>query len=142
MRAECSCLIVYIVLWNCGATIFMVFCSDSTTATIQLSLPLFRPVGCHPLCRGAGSLFCILKPAAFSSFFIMLFFICYFHCSCDMCSWVYINLYMHLINVYYICSQVFTYRSSLSLLISIAQPLFSVDAIHSVKENFRKVVKT
>ena len=42
-------LIVYLVLWNCGATIFMVLCNDSTTATIQSSLPLFRPVGCHPL---------------------------------------------------------------------------------------------
>ena len=31
----------------------------------------------------AGSLFCTLKPAAFSSFFIFLFCICYFHCSCD-----------------------------------------------------------
>ena len=47
----------------------MVLCSDSTTATIQSSLPLFRPVGCHPLCGGAGSLFCTLKPAAFSGFF-------------------------------------------------------------------------
>ena len=35
--------IVYLVLWNCGATIFMVLCSDSTTATIQSPLPLFRP---------------------------------------------------------------------------------------------------
>ena len=31
------------------------------------------PVGCHPLCGGAGSLFCTLKPAAFSIFFILLF---------------------------------------------------------------------
>ena len=86
MRAECSFLIVglYLVLWNCGATICMVLCSDSTTATIQLSLPLFRPVGCHPLCGGAGSLFYILKPAAFSSFFIMLFLLSvFFYCSCD-----------------------------------------------------------
>ena len=44
---------LYLVLWNCGATIFMVLCNDSTTATIQSSLPLFRPVGCHPLCGGA-----------------------------------------------------------------------------------------
>ena len=73
MRAECSFLIVYQVLWNYGATIFMVLCSDSTTVTIQSSLPLVRPVGCHPLCGGAGILFCTLKRAAFSSFFIMLF---------------------------------------------------------------------
>ena len=56
----------------------MVLCSDSTTATIQSPLPLFRHVGCHPLCGGAGSLFYILKPAAFSSFFIMLFFYLFF----------------------------------------------------------------
>ena len=78
MRAECSFLIVYLVLWNCGATIFMVLCSDSTTATIQLSLPLFRPVGCHPLCGGAGSQFYILKPAAFSSFLSCYFFYLFF----------------------------------------------------------------
>ena len=47
----------------------MVLCNDSTTATIQSSLPPFRPVGCHPLCGGAGSLYCTLKPAVFSSFF-------------------------------------------------------------------------
>ena len=75
MRAECSFLIVYLVLWNCGVTIFMVLCSDSTTATIRSSLPLFRPVGCHPLCGGAGSLFCTLKPAAFSSFFLSCYFV-------------------------------------------------------------------
>ena len=60
---------IYLVLWNCGETIVMVLCSDSTTATIQSSLPLFRPVGCHPLCGGAGSLFCTLKRAASGSFF-------------------------------------------------------------------------
>ena len=84
MRAVCSFLIVglYLVLWNYGATIFMVLCSDSTTATIQLSLPLFRPVGCHQLCGGAGSLFYILEPAAFSSF-LSCFFYLFFYCSCD-----------------------------------------------------------
>ena len=65
----------YLVLWNYGATIFMVLCSDSTTATIQLSLPLFRPVGCHPLCGGAGGLFYILEPAAFSSFLSCFFYL-------------------------------------------------------------------
>ena len=59
-------------------TMFMVLCSDSTTATIQLSLPLFRPVGCHPLCGGAGSLFYILKPATFSSFLSCYFFYLFF----------------------------------------------------------------
>ena len=29
VRVECSSLIIYIVLLNCGATIFMVLCSDS-----------------------------------------------------------------------------------------------------------------
>ena len=61
----------------------MVLCNDSTTATILSSLPLFRPVGCHPLCGGAGSLYCTLKPAAFSSFLILLLFIYYIQCSCD-----------------------------------------------------------
>ena len=99
MRAECSFLIVYLVLWNCGVTIFMVLCSDSTTATIQSSLPLFRPVGCHPLCGGAGSLFCTLKPAAFSSFFILLFLsvILTFHVT-D--TWVCI-MYLYLIILYF-----------------------------------------
>ena len=67
----------YLVLWICGATIFMVLCSNSTTAKIQSSLPLFRPVGCHPLCGGDGSLFCMwptLKRAAFSSFFYPVIF--------------------------------------------------------------------
>ena len=63
VRVECSSLIIYIVLLNCGATIFMVLCSF--------------PVGCHPLCGalcgGAGS----LKPAALSSFFYVIF-ICIF----------------------------------------------------------------
>ena len=54
----------------------MVLCSES-------SLPLFRPVGCHPLCGGAGSLFCTLKPAAFSSFCYPVICICYFNFSCD-----------------------------------------------------------
>ena len=70
----------FMELWR---SIFMVLCSDSTTATIQSSLPLFRPVGCHPLCGGAGSLFCTLKPAAFSSFSYPVIFICYFNFSCD-----------------------------------------------------------
>ena len=65
------------------AQLFMVLCSDSTTATIQLSLPLFRSVGCHPLCGGAGSLFYILEPAAFSSFFYPVFVYLFFYCSCD-----------------------------------------------------------
>ena len=59
------------------------FMQRLTTATIQSSLPLFRPVGCHPLCGGAGSLFCTLKPAAFSSFSYPVFCICYFNFSCD-----------------------------------------------------------
>ena len=33
---------------------------------------LFLPVGCHPPCGGAGSLFDTLKPAALSSFFMSL----------------------------------------------------------------------
>ena len=74
---------IYLVLWNCGETIVMVLCSDSTTATIQSSLPLFRPVGCHPLCGGAGNLFCTLNELPPVVFFILLICICYFHCSCD-----------------------------------------------------------
>ena len=71
----------FMELWR---NYIIVLCNDSTTATIQSSLPLFRPVGCHPLCGGAGSLIYILKPAAFSSFLSCYFFyMFFFYCSCD-----------------------------------------------------------
>ena len=81
VRVECSCLIIYLVLWNSGATISMVLCSESTTATIQSSMPLFRPVGYHPLCGGAGSLCCTLKPAAVSFCYVILYIYIYVQCS-------------------------------------------------------------
>ena len=93
-------------------------CSDSTTATIQLSLPLFRPVGCHPLCGGAGSLFYILKPAAFSSFVIMLFFYLFFFTVHVTDIWVCI-MYLYLINVCNISVLYFEYGPSLSSVVGL-----------------------
>ena len=95
----------------------MVLCSDSTTATIQLSLPLFRPVGCHPLCGGAGSLFYILKPAAFSSFLSCYFFYLVFtvHVT-DI--WVCI-MYLYLINVCIISVLYFEYGTSMSSVVGL-----------------------
>ena len=99
VRADCSFLIVYLVLWNCGATIFLVLCNDPTTATIQSSLPLFRPVGCHPLCGGAGSLYCTLKPAAFSSFFLSCYYLSIIFNVLVTDTWVCI-MYLYLIILY------------------------------------------
>ena len=94
----------------------MVLCSDSTTATIQSSLPVFRPVGCHPLCGGAGSLFCILKPAALSSFLCYFLSVIFTVLVTDI--WVCI-MYLYLTNVCIISVLFFEYGPSLSSVVGL-----------------------
>ena len=86
---------MYLVLWNCGATIWFYAATQQQRQYSRRCHCFVLSAVINPLCGGAGSLFCTLKPAAFSSFFILLFFICYFHFSCDR------HMYLYLILLYF-----------------------------------------
>ena len=68
------------------ARIMSTLCPNSCRQTARIggggSCPPCPPSR-TPMCGGAGSLFCTLKPAAFSSFFYPVICICYFNFSCD-----------------------------------------------------------
>ena len=72
------------VLWNCGATTFMLYAADQQQRQYSRRCHSFVLSAVIRYVEALHGVYSVdtLKRAAFSSFFILLFFICYFHCSC------------------------------------------------------------